>query len=177
MKRSNALKTAGSMSWIVLHVELCLEDPRPGCEHNHLNHATIPPIEPATDRAHRTPQAPCTRAAALGHQPCAPGASRPYARARAHPACSPLGYLQHGGMGLHRLSPPRRKNFISIGDPIPSIVHRATSPWPCRGGPASPLPVELEPPLLPVPEEKGEGVEEPRRGGVELKLEPPPLCL
>jgi hypothetical protein len=130
MKRSNALKTAGSMSWIVLHVELCLEDPRPGCEHNHLNRATIPPIEPATDRAHRTPQAPCTRAAAPCHQPRAPGASRPYARARAHPACSPLGYLQHGGMGLHRLSPPRRKNFISNGDPIPSIVYRATSLWP-----------------------------------------------
>jgi hypothetical protein len=118
------------MSWIVLHVELCLEDPRPGCEHNHLNRATIPPIEPATDRAHRTPQAPCTRAAAPCHQPRAPGASRPYARARAHPACSPLGYLQHGGMGLHRLSPPCRKNFISNGDPIPSIVYRATSPWP-----------------------------------------------
>jgi hypothetical protein len=32
--------------------------------------------------------------------------------------------------------------------------------------------LELEPPPLPVREEK-----ELRRGGVELKLEPPPLCL
>jgi hypothetical protein len=85
----------------------------------------------------------------------------------------------NGGIGLHRLEPPWRKNFISNGDPIPSIVHDAASPGPCRGGPASPLPVELElePPPLPVREEKGEGAEEPRRGGVELKLEPPPLFL
>jgi hypothetical protein len=47
-------------------------------------------------------------------------------------------------------------------------------PWrrktrPGRGGPASPLPVELEPPPPPLQEEKEEGAEEPRRDGVKLK--------
>jgi hypothetical protein len=61
--------------------------------------------------------------------------------------------------------------IISNRDLICSIVS-----GPSCGGPASPLPVELEPPPLPVQEEREE--KEPRRNeGGELKLEPSALCL
>jgi hypothetical protein len=121
----------------------------------------------------------------------------------------PLGYLQRwilkseiqtvGWVFIRSSSRCRKKSPVS--SPAPQVL------GPCHGGPASPIPVELEPPLPPVQEEKGakeprraesssswsrdgsvfdasatsdtggEGAEEPSWSRVELKLEPLPLCL
>jgi hypothetical protein len=122
-----------------------------------------------------------------------------------------LGYLQRWrlksetqtvGWVFIGSSPPRCKNFISNGDPMPGIVHGAASPrpllWrtsltsPCGAGAASAAGTGGE-----GAEESsstwsrrcsvfdagatggtgGEGAEEPSWGGVELKLESPPLLL